>query len=86
MSKLVESQTPEQPPHFTEAMVRSGGALEAHGKTSTSEVNQQIQQKTKVEVSVWILNTSTLFIKYIIKKNQIIPKNICSPKIEWAFC
>lgn len=86
MSKLVDSQTPEQPPHFTEAMVRSGGALEAHGKTSTSEVNQQIQQKTKVEVSVWILNTSTLFIKYIILKKQIIPKNICSPKIEWAFC
>lgn len=68
MSKLVESQTPEQPPHFTGAMVRAGGALEAHGKTSTSEVNQQIQQKTKLEVSVWVLNTSTLFIKYIIKK------------------
>lgn len=86
MSKLVESQTPEQPPHFTEAMVRIRGALEAHGKTSTSEVNQQIQQKTKLEVSVWILNTSTLFIKYIIFKKQVIPKNICSPKIEWAFC
>ena len=66
-------------------MVRIGGALEAHGETSTSEVKQLIQQKTKLEVSVWILNTSTLFIKHIIKK-PIIPKNICSPKIEWAFC
>lgn len=28
-------------------MVRIGGALEAHGETSTSEVNQLIQQKKK---------------------------------------